>query len=117
MSDSTLQLLFDENISYRIIRKIAHLYPNSEQVKRLGLLGRKDGLIWEHAKRHNFTIVTHDEDYDELSALQGMPPKVIWLRTGNITTDDLANLLKKHSDTIEEFIASNREEGCLELYR
>lgn len=82
MSDSALRLLFDENISYRIVRKLDYLYAGSEQVKRLGLLSRKDGLIWEYAKRNNFVIVTHDEDYDELSALRGIPPKVIWLRTG-----------------------------------
>ncbi|WP_080058152.1 DUF5615 family PIN-like protein [Spirosoma aerolatum] len=117
MSDLMLKLLFDENISYRIVRKLAHLYLGSEQVKRLGLLSRKDGLIWDYAKRNNFVIVTHDEDYDELSALRGTPPKVIWLRTGNIITDELANLLITHFDKIKDFIQSKEEQGCLELYR
>lgn len=117
MSVPAFKLLFDENISYRIVRKIAHLYPDSEQVKRLGLLSKKDGIIWEYAKHNNYVIVTHDEDYDELSALRGVPPKVIWLRTGNITTDDLAKLLISHADQIKEFMKLEREHGCLELYQ
>lgn len=111
-----MNLLFDENISYRIVKKLASFYPGSEQVKRLGLLGRKDGLIWEYAKQQGYIIVTHDEDYEELSALRGMPPKVIWLRTGNITTDNLAALLIAHFDQIRDFIESEGEQGCLELY-
>jgi len=117
MSDLMPKLLFDENISYRIVKKLTHLYPGSEQVKRVGLLSHKDGLIWEYAKRNNYVIVTHDEDYDELSALRGFPPKVIWLRTGNITTDNLAKLLISHADQIKEFMKSEGEHGCLELYQ
>lgn len=56
MSDSTLKLLFDENISYRIVKKLTHLYTGSEQVKRVGLLSHKDGIIWEHAKRNNLSL-------------------------------------------------------------
>lgn len=92
------------------------MYPYSEQVKRLGLLGKKDGLIWEYAKQYGFTIVTHDDDYEELSTLRGTPPKVVWLRTGNILTDELANLLIRHAEQIKQFIAAG-EEGCLELYK
>ncbi len=117
MSTTPLKLLFDENISYRIVKKVAHLCSGSEQVRRLGLLGRKDGLIWEYAKQHTFTIVTHDEDYDELSALRGAPPKVIWLRTGNITTDSLANLLITYFEQVSEFIITDAGHNCLELYQ
>jgi len=74
MSVPAFKLLFDENISYRIVRKIAHLYPDSEQVKRLGLLSKKDGIIWEYAKHNNYVIVTHDEDYDD-KRLTGRSPK------------------------------------------
>ena len=111
-----MKLLFDENISYRIVRKIDNIFPNSEQVKRLGLLSKRDILIWEHAKKYNFTIVTHDDDYAELSLLKGTPPKVIWLRTGNISTDDLAALLLDNQRVIQDFI-ENEDTGCLELYR
>ncbi len=117
MSSVDLKLLFDENISYRIIKKIEHLYAGSQQVKRLGLLSQKDGLIWEYARRNGFVIVTHDEDYDELSLLRGVPPKVLWLRMGNITTEDLAELLIKHYDRIRQFIGFDHETGCLELHR
>lgn len=114
-----MKLLFDENISYRIVRKLEDVFPNSEQVKRLGLLQKRDTIIWSYALQHNFAIVTHDEDYLELSLLQGYPPKDVWLRTGNITTDDLADLLRKNAIQIQSFIEKSdlEDTGCFELYR
>ncbi len=114
-----MKLLFDENISYRIVRKLADVFPDSEQAKRLGLLQKKDRIIWDYALQHDFTIVTHDEDYLELSLLRGFPPKVVWLRTGNITTDDLAELLGAKASVIQTFIEKSdfQDTGCFELYR
>lgn len=113
-----MKLLFDENISYRIVRKVEHLFPESEQVKRLGLLQKKDRTVWEHALLYNYTIVTHDQDYFDLNLMRGTPPKVVWLRTGNITTNDLAELLISTYETLRAFIESVDYEGtgCYELY-
>jgi predicted nuclease of predicted toxin-antitoxin system len=114
-----MKLLFDENISYRIVKKLVNVFPASEQIKRFQLLSKKDRIIWEFARQHGFAIVTHDEDYAELSFHQGFPPKVIWLRTGNISTDDLSDLLLFHADTIRQFLIDLGQDaaGCLELYR
>jgi predicted nuclease of predicted toxin-antitoxin system len=113
-----MKLLFDENISYRIVKKVVHAFPESEQVKRLQLMSKKDRVVWEFARQHDFAIVSHDEDYAELSFYHGFPPKVIWLRTGNISTDDLAGLLLSHADMIHRFLVDIGHEasGCLELY-
>jgi predicted nuclease of predicted toxin-antitoxin system len=35
--------------------------------------------------------------------VRGAPPKVIWLRLGNCTTDEAARLLRRHSIDIEQF--------------
>lgn len=37
-----MKLLFDQNISYRIIKKIKKEFPGAIQVKALGLEGKSD---------------------------------------------------------------------------
>jgi predicted nuclease of predicted toxin-antitoxin system len=57
-----MKILLDENISYRVIKKIAHLYPNAHSISELGLIGSKDHQIWAFAKLNHYTIFTNDED-------------------------------------------------------
>ncbi len=66
-----MKLLFDENLSYRLVRLVNDLFPGSEQVRRLGLLGQTDQAIWIYARQHSYCIVTQDDDYAELSILHG----------------------------------------------
>jgi predicted nuclease of predicted toxin-antitoxin system len=46
--------------------------------------------------------------------LRGAPPKVIWLRIGNCTTDEVAQLLRQHLGDIRRF-AEDTEVTFLEL--
>jgi hypothetical protein len=89
-----IKLLIDENISYRLVKKIADIFPDSQQVKRLGLIGKEDYLIWNYAKKYDFVILTQDDDYVEMSQLLGFPPKVIFMKTGNISTNKMEELLR-----------------------
>ena len=113
-----MKLLIDENISYRIVKKIEDIFPNSEQVKRLGLLGKEDYIIWNYAKKNEFIILTKDEDYLDLSQLKGHPPKVILLKNGKLTTEQIEDLLRQKYSDIEFFISSEHEFdfGCIEIY-
>jgi predicted nuclease of predicted toxin-antitoxin system len=112
-----MKLLFDENISYRILKKINALFPDSEQVFNLNLGGKKDREIWEFAQNNEFIVVTHDEDFRDLSTVWGAPPKIIWLNTGNIRVQSLADLLISKRKEILLF-ADDPASSCLEiLYR
>lgn len=71
MSTPSFSLLFDENISYRVMKHILHLFPGSETAKRLKLIAKEDFLIWENAKSNGFTIITYNDDYGLLSNLRG----------------------------------------------
>ncbi len=106
-----MKLLIDENISYRLVKKLADIFSDSEQVKRLGLLGKEDYIVWNYAKKHDFIILTQDEDYLDLSL-----PKVILLRGGNISTNDIEELLREKYSTIEFFISPDYDYGCIEIY-
>jgi len=90
-----MKLLFDQNISYRLIDKINDIFPEGIQVKKLNLENVSDKEIWRFAKENNYTIVTFDSDFFDLAMIFGHPPKIIWLRTGNTTTNNLEKLLRK----------------------
>ncbi len=113
-----MKLLFDQNISFRIVNKVDDYFPGSKQVRQIGLDGASDAKIWEYAKANDFTIVTFDSDFFDFSILKGIPPKVIWLRSGNTTTNKVAEIIKKESDMIRGFISDTDTENkfCLELY-
>lgn len=112
-----MRLLFDQNISYRIIGKIEKYFPEAKQVRELGLENYSDIQIWEYAKKNSFSIVTFDSDFFEFANLYGHPPKVIWLRTGNRKTNDLAKMIVHKYEIIQEFVANDnyKEIACIEI--
>jgi predicted nuclease of predicted toxin-antitoxin system len=83
-------------------------------VGKVGLSTASDILLWEFAREGGFTILTKDEDFNFLSMLRGPPPKVIWLRTGNSSVDQIEALLRENVSSILDFIQS--EIRVLELY-
>lgn len=104
-----MKLLLDENLSPSLAKALSDLYPGSIHVHSCGLGATDDSLIWEHAKRNGFVVVSKDSDLHERSLLYGAPPKLIWLRTGNCTTQNLGHLLRKHLREIQEFEADTVE--------
>jgi predicted nuclease of predicted toxin-antitoxin system len=112
-----VSLLFDQNISFRIISKIASNFPTAKQVRQLDIENFSDIEIWQYAKQNNFTIVTFDADFFDLSNFKGHPPKIIWLRFGNTKTDFLADIINSKSSIIKDFIDSvpYSEISCLEI--
>jgi predicted nuclease of predicted toxin-antitoxin system len=74
-----MKLLFDENLSFRLVRSLAETYPSSAHVREPGLLGASDEAIWLHAAEHDFLLTSKDADFSQRSVAYGSPPKVIWL--------------------------------------
>jgi predicted nuclease of predicted toxin-antitoxin system len=72
-----MRLLFDENLSFRLVRSLADTYPFSAHVRELGLLGAPDETIWRHAAEHDFVLTSKDADFFQRSVVYGSPPKVI----------------------------------------
>ena len=107
-----MKLLLDENLSPRLIAAIVDLYPGSKHVEDFGLMSATDDEVWQFAARNDFAIASKDSDFSERSVLEGIPPKVIWLRVGNCTTEHIASVLKAQSDSIQRFLAGG-EESCL----
>lgn len=98
-----MKLLFDENLSRRLVGTLADIYPESIHVEDVGLLGARDLQIWDYAAEHGFLIVSKDIDFYERSVLYGAPPKLIWLRIGNASVRDTAALLRDNYIIIRHF--------------
>ncbi len=110
-----MKLLLDENLSFRLIPELNKVFPQSSQISLLNLNQFSDKAVWEFAKKENFSIVTLDADFHELSLLNGRPPLVIWLRCGNqpknIIKDKLINNLDKINEANTDFNI-----WCIEIY-
>lgn len=98
-----MKLLLDNNVSPRLVRRIADLYPGTTHVRSLNLQSAPDETIWQEAAAGGFIIVAKDDDFRQLAFLRGAPPKVIWLRLGNCTTDDMERVLRSRYDDIAAF--------------
>lgn len=94
-------LLFDHNLSPKLLYRLASLYPGSSHVSLVGLDTADDRTVWEYARRHDYIIVTKDADYSELLLLYGFPPKIIWIRRGNCSTSTIEMLLRNNFEAIE----------------
>lgn len=77
-----MKLLFDQNISFRLIKRISDIFPESDHVRPLELEDCTDQEIWNYAKSHGFIVVTFDADFYAFSLVWGQPPKIVWIRTG-----------------------------------
>lgn len=109
-----MRLIFDQNISHRIIKELPKRFSTSTTVKREGLINANDKEIWEFAKNSNLTIVTQDSAFNDLNAFYGFPPKVIWVRLGNLSTNQIAKIILDQEDEILNFI-NNNDYGCFEI--
>ena|ERR1043166_16348 len=98
-----MKLLFDANLSPRLVTSLSDVYPGSAHVYGYGGLAADDAAIWQIAKRDGYAIATKDTDFLELSLLHGAPPKVVLLRVGNVTTARLEHLLRLRADRVRQF--------------
>jgi predicted nuclease of predicted toxin-antitoxin system len=98
-----MKLLFDQNLSPRLTRLLADIYPESIHVREIGLRDADDLVIWQYAKAQGFVIVSKDSDFQQRSLLHGAPPKFIWLRVGNCTVKAIESLLRRYSAAIHTF--------------
>jgi len=98
-----VKLLFDENLSPALSRRVEDLFPNSVHVRDVGMKATDDPIVWDYAKNNDFMIVSKDADMHDLSLVFGNPPKVVWLRLGNCSTRQVEELLRCDFDIIKLF--------------
>ncbi len=108
-------LLFDQNLSPKLIQRLGDIFPDSVHVSQVGLAEALDRAVWEYARTNNLLLVSKDADFSELGSLLGFPPKVIWIRRGNCSTDMIGQLLRENFAMIE-LLAQDTESNVLVLF-
>ena len=98
-----MKLLFEQNLSPKLVNRLADLFPGSAHVQSASLDCADDDQVWQYAKQNGFAVVTKDEDYNNLSVVRGSPPKVLWLQIGNCTTSQVEGALRSRFVDIDAF--------------
>jgi predicted nuclease of predicted toxin-antitoxin system len=96
-----MKLLLDENLSPNIAHRLQDLFPGSHHVHDCGLGTADDEIIWEYALSNGYTIVSKDSDFYDRALLRGSPPKVVWVRAGNRSNQEIESILRSMSTEIE----------------
>jgi predicted nuclease of predicted toxin-antitoxin system len=111
-----VNLLFDQNISPRILKILPERFLNCQQVRFVGLENASDFEIFQFARENDLAVVTFDSDFVDLNAMHGTPPKIIYLNTGNLTTKNITELLMDNILRINHYLDSESDE-ILELIK
>jgi predicted nuclease of predicted toxin-antitoxin system len=98
-----MKLLLDQNLSPKLVTVLQDAFADSSHVSTHGLGTADDLAVWEFAKTNGFVIVTKDADFPELSVRLGFPPKVIWLRLGNCSTQQVESVLRVSLSSLNAF--------------
>lgn len=104
-----MKLLLDQNISPRLVQRLADLYPDTSHVALVEFGEAFDERVVQYARTHDYVIVTKDADFSDIVALRGFPPRVIWLHTGNCTTREIEMLLR---DNYAEIVAFHDDDSA-----
>jgi len=91
-----VKLLFDQNLSPRLVELLADAFADSLHVRTVGLERADDDAVWQFARDRGIVIVTKDSDFQERSQLAGSAPRIVWIRRGNCSTQDIEVLIRKH---------------------
>ena len=111
-----MKILLDANISWKLVNTLKPIFGECAHVDLIGLdVPAVDIEIWNYALKHEYIIITKDNDFTDLLELKGFPPKIVLLKTGNNSSRALLELLKKIKPMIEDL--EKNEYGLLEIVK
>ena len=104
-----MKLLFDANLSPKLVKRLSDLFAGSVHLFSLPLRRNEDdSVIWEYAKHNGYHIITTDgDDYPPLVKQFGPPPKL--LESWQYPTVIAEQVIRKNALVITEFLQSERE--------
>jgi predicted nuclease of predicted toxin-antitoxin system len=111
-----MKILLDQNISFKLKYSFEVFFEEVKHVSDFSLHCSDDIDIWNFAYANGYTILTYDADYFDLSIIYGHPPKVIWVRAGNLSTKQLIELLNHQINEIVEFLMDEFT-SCIEIIK
>ena len=99
-----MKLLFNNNLSHKLVTRLEDLFPGSSHVMLDDLDESEDIDIWSFAMENGFTIITKDSDCSDLTIYHGYPPKIVWPRVGNCRLSDIERIIRDHFERINQFV-------------
>ena len=100
-----MKLLFNENLSRRIVLALQARWPGSNQSTLLGLERATDAQLCAYAAEHGYVICSKDDDFHRLVAARRYRPKLVHVALGNATNGQILNALLDRADGIEAALA------------
>jgi predicted nuclease of predicted toxin-antitoxin system len=96
-------ILIDENLPSTL------RLPTSLSIEHVTSLGRgvTDTRIWEYAREHDLVIVTKDADFFEKALFFSTPPRIVWVRHGNMRRRELEARLASAWPVIERLLSNH----------
>ncbi|UYM18531.1 DUF5615 family PIN-like protein [Endozoicomonas euniceicola] len=98
-------LLFDENLSPKLIARVSKTFPACLHVLQSRLDNSPDIEIWRYAREYKLTIVTKDKDFLHFARQHGFPPKLVHIQTGNVRLAVIEEILLNQASAIKTFVA------------
>ncbi|MBM4343732.1 MAG: DUF5615 family PIN-like protein [Deltaproteobacteria bacterium] len=95
-----MRLLLDQQLSRRLLPRLANVFPDSQHTSGLGLSRGSDTEVFMAARQGGYVLVTMDADFVGLSARFGRPPLVAHLRIGNSAVGDVERTLRGAAATL-----------------
>jgi predicted nuclease of predicted toxin-antitoxin system len=109
-----MKILLDANISWKLVNSLKPIFGDCAHVDFIGLsVPAVDIDIWNYAQDNGYIIITKDNDFVDLLELNGYPPKIVLLRTGNNSSYALLELLVNVKPMIEDLEINNY--GLMEI--
>jgi predicted nuclease of predicted toxin-antitoxin system len=111
-----VRILLDQNLSPKLIRKVADVIPGLESVYDHDLVGASDPAIFDWARTMHFTaVVSTDLDFVRLAERLGPPPKVMRIERCDFPAKVIEQLLRREALRIRAFLESDKSVLLLKL--
>ncbi|MBF0623242.1 MAG: DUF5615 family PIN-like protein [Magnetococcales bacterium] len=91
-----MKLLLDQNLSPRLAGLLADVYPGVAHVYQFNLDKSPDAAVLAFAEKTGFILVSKDADFSDPHRISHHAVKVVWIRRGNCSTRDVADILRRH---------------------
>lgn len=82
------------------------IFPGCRHVAQFGLLTAGDPIIHAHARAEGLTILSKDDDFRAMIERAGPPPKLLFIRLGNVSTREIATAIIAREADVRAFLAA-----------
>ncbi len=77
-----MRLLFDQNLSPRLVQRLADCFPDSAHVQSFDMDKANDDKVLAFDESNGFALVSKDSDFFDPALLRGKAAKIVWIRGG-----------------------------------